>query len=124
MVAKKLPRSKKNSLHANSDAPKRELKQPPNGLTCASLEPCDTFTGDVPLKLSVRWEGEIIKFFERHKTKRKALHDKTFEKISEHFQKSQFACLEDDLCQRKKLFIWRISFRGINKFCFYLVIVQ
>jgi hypothetical protein len=30
---------------------------------------------EVPSKLSVGCEGEIIKFFERYKTKRKALHD-------------------------------------------------
>jgi hypothetical protein len=30
---------------------------------------------EVPSKLSVGCEGEIIKFFERHKTKRKTLHD-------------------------------------------------
>jgi hypothetical protein len=76
MVTKKLPRSKKKSLHAYSDAPKLNLKQPPTGLTYVSIEPHDTFTVDVPSKLSVGWEGEIIKFFERHKTKRKALHDR------------------------------------------------
>ena len=61
MVAKKLPRSKKKSLHAYLDAPKLELKQPPKGLTCTSLKLCDTFTVDVPLKLSVEQKGEIIK---------------------------------------------------------------
>ena len=76
MVAKKLPRSKKKSLHAYSDAPKLELKQQPKGLICGSLKPRDPFTVDVPLKLSVGQECEIIKFFERHKTKRKSLHDR------------------------------------------------
>jgi hypothetical protein len=61
MVAKKFPRSKKKSLHAYLDAPKLELKQPPKGLTCTSLKLCDTFTVDVPLKLSVEQKGEIIK---------------------------------------------------------------
>jgi hypothetical protein len=76
VVAKKLPRSKKKFVHAYSDATKLELKQPSTCLTCASIEPRDTFTVDVPSKLSVRRECEIIKFFERHKTKRKALHDR------------------------------------------------
>jgi hypothetical protein len=31
---------------------------------------------DVPLKLGLGREGEIIKFFERHKTKKRALHDR------------------------------------------------
>ncbi len=76
MVAKKLPISTKKSLHAYSNAPKPEWKQPPKGLTCVSLELRDTFTMDVPLKLGLGREGEIIKFFERHKTKKRALHDR------------------------------------------------
>ena len=73
--AKKTPRSKNKSLHAYPNAPKLELKQPPRDLTCASTEPRDTSTVEVPSKLRVGWEGEKIKFFEKHKTKRKALHD-------------------------------------------------
>uniref|UniRef100_A0A2N9HGJ4 Uncharacterized protein n=1 Tax=Fagus sylvatica TaxID=28930 RepID=A0A2N9HGJ4_FAGSY len=53
MVAKKIPRSKKKSLHAYSDVPKLELEQPPTGLTHVSIQQRDTFTVDVPLKLSV-----------------------------------------------------------------------
>ncbi len=44
MVAKKPLRSKKKSLHAYSDAPKLELKQPPKVLTHESIEPRETFT--------------------------------------------------------------------------------
>ncbi len=73
--AKKTPRSKNKSIHAYPNAPKLELKQPPRDLTCASTEPRDTSTVEVPSKLRVGWEGEKIKFFEKHKTKRKALHD-------------------------------------------------
>ena len=75
MVAKKPPRSKKKSLHAYPDAPKLNLKQPPRGLPCASIEPHATSTMEVPSKMSVGKEGEKTKFFERHKTKRKALQD-------------------------------------------------
>jgi hypothetical protein len=64
VVAKKPPINKKKSLHAYSDAPKPELKQLPKG-----------FTVEVPSKLSVVQDGETIKFFERHKMKRKTLHD-------------------------------------------------
>jgi hypothetical protein len=76
MVAKKIPKSKKKSLHAYSDALKLELEQPPTGLTHVSIKQRDTFTVDVPLKLSVGRECELIKFFEMHKTKRRALHHK------------------------------------------------
>uniref|UniRef100_A0A2N9FER7 Uncharacterized protein n=1 Tax=Fagus sylvatica TaxID=28930 RepID=A0A2N9FER7_FAGSY len=79
VVAKMPPRSKKKSLHAYLDAPKIKLKQPTKKLTCASIEPCDTFTVEVLLKMSVdqevEKEGEKTKFFERHKTKRKVLQD-------------------------------------------------
>jgi hypothetical protein len=79
VVAKKPPRSKKKSLHAYSDAPKLKLKQPPRDLPCASIEPHATSTVEVPSKMSVDQEIEKkvkkIKFFERHKTKRKALQD-------------------------------------------------
>jgi hypothetical protein len=60
MVVKKLPRSKKKSLHAYSDAPKLELKQPPTSLTHVSIEPHNTIIVDVPSKLSVGHEGEIV----------------------------------------------------------------
>jgi hypothetical protein len=79
VVAKKPPRSKKKSLHAYPDAPKLKLKQPPRDLPCASIEPHATSTVEVPSKMSVdqeiEKEGEKTKFFERHKTKRKALQD-------------------------------------------------
>ena len=75
MVAKKPPRSKKKSLHAYPDAPKLNLKQPPRGLPCASIEPHATSTMEVPSKMSVGKEGEKIKTFEKHKMKRKALQD-------------------------------------------------
>ena len=79
MVAKKPPRSKKKSLHAYPDAPKLNLKQPPRGLPCASIEPHATSTMEVPSKESVDQEiekdSEKTKFFERHKTKRKELQD-------------------------------------------------
>ena len=75
--AKKPSRSKKKSLHAYPDAPKLKLKQPPRDLLYASIEPHATSTVEVPLKMSVDQEvekkGEKTKFFERHKTKRKAL---------------------------------------------------
>jgi hypothetical protein len=78
VVAEKPPRSKK-SLHAYLDAPKLKLKQPPRDLPCASIEPRATFTMEVPSKMSVDQEikkaSEKIKFFERHKTKRKSLQD-------------------------------------------------
>ena len=75
MVAKKPSRSKKKSLHAYSDAPKLELKQLPKVLTSESIEPRETSIVEVPSKMNVGQEGKIIKFFERHKTKRKALHN-------------------------------------------------
>ncbi len=53
MVAKELPRSKKKSLHAYSNAPKLELKKPSTGLTHVTIQPRDTFTVDVPSRLSV-----------------------------------------------------------------------
>ena len=46
--AEKPPRSKKKSLHAYSNALKLELKQPTKGLPCASNEPHDTSTVEVP----------------------------------------------------------------------------
>jgi hypothetical protein len=79
VVVEKLPRSKKKSLLAYPDAPKLRLKQPPKDLQCASLEPHATSTVEVHSKMSVDKEigkdGEKTKFFERHKTKRKELHD-------------------------------------------------
>jgi hypothetical protein len=79
VVAEKPPRSKKKSLLAYPNAPKLKLKPPPRDLPCASIEPHATFTVEVPSKMSVDPEvekaGEKTKFFERHKTKRKALHD-------------------------------------------------
>jgi hypothetical protein len=75
VIAKKPPRSKKQSLLAYLDAPKLKLKQPPRNLPCASIEPHATYTVEVPSKMSVGKEGEKIKTFERHKTKRKALQD-------------------------------------------------
>ena len=78
VIAEKPPRSKK-SLHAYPDTPKLKLKQPPRDLPCASIEPHATFTVEVPSKMSVDQEiekaGEKTKFFERPKTKRKALQD-------------------------------------------------
>jgi hypothetical protein len=53
MVAKELPRSKKKSPHAYSNAPKLELKKPSTGLTHVTIQPRDTFTVDVPSRLSV-----------------------------------------------------------------------
>ena len=80
VVAEKPPRSKKKSLLAYSDAPKLELKKTPKGLPCASIEPHATSTVAVPSNMSVDQEvekaGEKTKFFEKHKTKRKALQDK------------------------------------------------
>jgi hypothetical protein len=77
--AEKPPRSKKKSLLAYLDAPKLRLKQPPRELQCASIEPHATSTMEIPSKESVDQEmekdGEKIKTFERHKTKRKALQD-------------------------------------------------
>jgi hypothetical protein len=77
--AKEPPRSKKKSLPSYPDAPKLKLKQPPRDLSCASIEPHATSTVEVPSKICVDQEigkdGEKIKFFERHKTKRRALHD-------------------------------------------------
>ena len=68
MVAKNPPRSKKKSLLAYSDASKLKLKQPPKSSTV-----------EVPSKMSIGQEGEKdgekIKFFKRHKMKRRALHD-------------------------------------------------
>ena len=75
VVAEKPPRSKKKSLLAYPDAPKLKLKQPPRDLPCASIEPHATYTVEVPSKMSVEKEGEKIKTFEGHKTKRKALQD-------------------------------------------------
>ena len=79
VVAEKPPRSKKKSLHAYPDAPKLKLKQLPRDLPCVSIEPYATFTVEIPSKMSVDQEiekaGEKTKFFERHKTKRKALQD-------------------------------------------------
>jgi hypothetical protein len=79
VVAKKPPRSKKKSLHAYLDAPKLKLKQPPGDLPCASIESHATFTVEVHSKKSVdqeiEKEGEKIKTFERHKTKRKVFQD-------------------------------------------------
>ena len=69
------PKSTKKSLPAYPDAPKLELKKPPKRLACASTKPRDTSTMEVPFKMSVGKECEKIKFFEKHKTKRKALHD-------------------------------------------------
>jgi hypothetical protein len=56
-------------------AEERERVVPPRDLPCASIEPHATFTVEVPSKMSVGKEGEKTKFFERHKTKRKALQD-------------------------------------------------
>jgi hypothetical protein len=84
VVAKKPPRSKKKSLHAYLDAPKLKLKQPPGDLPCASIESHATSTVEVHSKMSVdqeiEKEGEKIKTFERHKTKRKELQDTRFSK--------------------------------------------
>jgi hypothetical protein len=84
VVAEKLPRSKKKSLLAYSDAPKLGLKKTPKGLPCQSIEPHATSTMEVPSKISVDQEiekvGEKTKFFERHKTKSRALHDTRFSK--------------------------------------------
>uniref|UniRef100_A0A2N9EH73 Aspartic peptidase DDI1-type domain-containing protein n=1 Tax=Fagus sylvatica TaxID=28930 RepID=A0A2N9EH73_FAGSY len=54
VVAEKPPRSKKKSLLAYSDAPKLGLMKTPK---------------------EIEKEGEKTKFFERHETKRRALHD-------------------------------------------------
>jgi hypothetical protein len=79
VVAKNPPRSKKKSLPSYPDATKLELKQPLRDLTCASTEPRNTSTVEVPSKMSVdqeiKNEGEKTKFFEMHKTKRRELHD-------------------------------------------------
>uniref|UniRef100_A0A2N9H215 Aspartic peptidase DDI1-type domain-containing protein n=1 Tax=Fagus sylvatica TaxID=28930 RepID=A0A2N9H215_FAGSY len=79
VVAKKPLRSKKKSLLAYPNAPKLKLKQPPRDLPCASIEPHAISSVEVPSKMSVDQEiekaGEKTKFFERHKTKRKALQD-------------------------------------------------
>jgi hypothetical protein len=79
VVAEKPPRSKKKSLLAYSDAPKLGLKQHQKIYHCASIEPHANSTVEVPSKMSVdqeiEKEGEKTKFFERHKTKRRALHD-------------------------------------------------
>ena len=75
IVTEKPPRSKKKSLHPYPNAPKLKLKQPLRNLPCASIEPHATSTLEVPSTMSVGKEGEKIKFFERHKTKRKALQD-------------------------------------------------
>uniref|UniRef100_A0A2N9IFV1 Aspartic peptidase DDI1-type domain-containing protein n=1 Tax=Fagus sylvatica TaxID=28930 RepID=A0A2N9IFV1_FAGSY len=79
VVAKKPLRSKKKSLLAYPNAPKLKLKQPPRDLPCASIEPHAISSVKVPSKMSVDQEiekaGEKTKFFERHKTKRKALQD-------------------------------------------------
>ena len=79
MVAEKPPRSKNKSLPTYPDAPKLELEQPPRDLTCASTEPRDTSIVEVSSKMSVdqviEKEGEKTKYFERHKTKRRALHE-------------------------------------------------
>uniref|UniRef100_A0A2N9G969 Aspartic peptidase DDI1-type domain-containing protein n=1 Tax=Fagus sylvatica TaxID=28930 RepID=A0A2N9G969_FAGSY len=79
VVVEKPPRSKKKSLHAYSDAPKLELKQPPKDLPCASIKPHAISTVEVPSKMSVDQEiekkDEKTKFFERHIMKRKALQD-------------------------------------------------
>ena len=56
-------------------AEERERVVPPRDLPCASIESHATFTVEVPSKMSVGKEGEKTKFFERHKTKRKALQD-------------------------------------------------
>ena len=73
----KLPINEK-SQPTYLETPKLELKQLPIGLTYESLEPCDTFTIDIPSKLIVEGEGEIIKSFKSHKTKMKAFHDRIF----------------------------------------------
>jgi hypothetical protein len=77
--AKKPPRSKKKSLLAYLDTPKLKLKPPPSDLLCASIKPHATSTVEVPSKMGVDKEVkkavEKTKFFERHKTKRKALQD-------------------------------------------------
>jgi hypothetical protein len=77
--AKNPPRSKKKSLLAYLDAPKLKLKKTPKGLPLASVELHATSAVEVPSKESVDQEdekaGEKIKFFEKHKTKRKVLQD-------------------------------------------------
>ena len=79
IVAEKPPRNKKKSLLAYSDAPKLGLTKTSKVLPLASIEPHSTSTVEVPSKISVdqeiEKEGEKTKFFERHKTKRRALHD-------------------------------------------------
>jgi hypothetical protein len=75
VVVEKPPRSKKKSSIAYPDTPKLNLKQPLRNLPCASIEPHATSTLEVPSTMSVRKEGEKIKFFERHKMKRKAVQD-------------------------------------------------
>uniref|UniRef100_A0A2N9GX15 Uncharacterized protein n=1 Tax=Fagus sylvatica TaxID=28930 RepID=A0A2N9GX15_FAGSY len=60
-------------------APKLRLKKTPKGLALASIEPHATSAMEVPSKESVDQEvekaDEKIKFFEKHKTKRKVLQD-------------------------------------------------
>uniref|UniRef100_A0A2N9GD39 Uncharacterized protein n=1 Tax=Fagus sylvatica TaxID=28930 RepID=A0A2N9GD39_FAGSY len=84
VVVEKPPRSKKKSSVAYPDTPKLKLKQPLRNLPCASIEPHATSTLEVPSTMSVRKEGEKIKFFERHKMKRKAVQDtRPFKDIAE-----------------------------------------
>jgi hypothetical protein len=79
VVVEKPLRSKKKSLLAYPNAPKLKLKQPLRDLSCASIEPHAISSVEVHSKMSVDQEiekaGEKTKFFERHKTKRKALQD-------------------------------------------------
>ena len=79
VVTEKPPRSKKKSLLAYPDAPELKLKQRPRDLPCASIEPLAISSVEVPSKMSMDQEiekaNEKTKFFERHKTKRKALQD-------------------------------------------------
>jgi hypothetical protein len=134
--AKKPPRSKKKFLHAYPDAPKLKLKQPPRDLPCASIEPHATSTMEVPSKMSVdleiEKECEKTKFFERHKTKRKALQDMRLSMTLLNSSKGvALHVAKNEECQRKKLFLWRIPFRGmiflflpcnftiVSLFCFY-----
>ena len=124
MVAKKPPRSKKKSLLAYPDAPKLKLKQPPRDLPCASIEPHATYTVEVPSKMSVEKEGEKIKTFEGHKTKRKALQDTRL--LKKLLNSSKWVALH--VTRMKSAKGSNYSFGGSRSggwfFCFYLVIVH
>ena len=114
VVAEKPPRSKKKSLHAYPNAPKLNLKQPPRGLPCASIEPHATSTVDVPSKMSVGKEGEKIKTFEKHKTKRKALQDTRLSRTLLNNSKGVALHIARMKSARGSNYsFWRIPFRGM-----------